>query len=154
MECLLRVWEVGKRFLSGQNQDIKTGSCCSKCIVTHQWITQIGPVSVYSTVTWCSVKPMIHGPICRIRHVGYDKICGCLIVYHPLKHHATPSDNVVRKIGRVQFSSDSNQLCRMGKPIKWQVFVHVVMFMFLCVCPRADMFPHARCKYGLTRVEN
>ena len=42
------------------------------------------------------VKPMIHGPICRIRHVGYDKICGCLIVYHPIKHHATPSDNVVR----------------------------------------------------------
>ena len=60
-------------------------------------------------------------------------------MYHPLKHHATPSDNVVRKIGRVQFSSDSNQLCRMGKPIKWQVFVHVVMFLFLCVCPRADI---------------
>ena len=79
-----------------------------------------------------SFKPMIHGPICRIRHVGYDKIWGCLIVYHPLKHHATPSDNVVRKIGRVQFSSDSNQLCRMDKPIKWQVFVHVVMFM-VCV---------------------
>ena len=78
------------------------------------------------------LKPMIHGPICRIRHVGYDKIWGCLIVYHPLKHHATPSDNVVRKIGRVQFSSDSNQLCRMDKPIKWQVSVHVVMFMF-CV---------------------
>ena len=34
-----------------------------------------------------NVKPMIHGPICRIRHVGYDKICGCLIVYHPLRHH-------------------------------------------------------------------
>ena len=82
---------------------------------------------------------MIHCPICRIRHVGYDKICGCLIVYHHLKHHPTPSDNVVGKIGRVQFSSDSNQLCRMGKPIKWQVFVHVVMFMFLCVCPCADI---------------
>ena len=82
---------------------------------------------------------MIPGPICRIRHVGYDKICRCLIVYHPLKHHATPSNNVVGKIGRVQFSSDSNKICRMGKPIKWQVFVHVVMFMFLCVCPRADI---------------
>ena len=78
------------------------------------------------------LKPMIHGPICSIRHVGYDKIWGCLIVYHPLKHHATTSDNVVRKIGSVQFSSDSNQLCRMDKPIKWQVFVHVVMFM-ICV---------------------
>ena len=21
---------------------------------------------------------MIHGPICSIRHVGYNKICGCL----------------------------------------------------------------------------
>ena len=40
---------------------------------------------------------MIHGPICRIRHVGYDKICGCLIVYHPIKDHVTPSDNVVRE---------------------------------------------------------
>ena len=45
-----------------------------------------------------------------------------LIVYHPLKHRATPSVNVVGNIG-------------------WQVlnFVHVVMFMFLCVCPRADI---------------
>ena len=64
------------------------------------------------------LKPMIHGPICRIRHVWYDKICGCLIVYRPLKHHPTPFDNVVGKIGRVQFSSDSIQLCRIGKPIK------------------------------------
>ena len=32
-----------------------------------------------------SVKPMIYGPTCRKRHVGYDKVCGCLIVYYPLK---------------------------------------------------------------------
>ena len=29
---------------------------------------------------------MIHGLICRIRHVGYVKIYGCLIVHHPLKY--------------------------------------------------------------------
>ena len=23
----------------------------------------------------CKVKPMIHGPTCRKRHIGYDKIC-------------------------------------------------------------------------------
>ena len=84
---------------------------------------------------------MIHGPRCRIRHVGYDKICGCLIVYHLLRHHTTPSDNVVGKIGRVQFSSDSIQLCRVGQPIKYQVIEHVVMFM--CVyMPDVKMASH------------
>ena len=45
-----------------------------------------------------SVKPMIHGPTCRKRHVGYDKICGCLIVYLPLKHHSTPSYTTNRTV--------------------------------------------------------
>ena len=42
------------------------------------------------TVPACSsgpIKPMIHGPTCRKRHVEYDKNWGCLIVYHHLKHH-------------------------------------------------------------------
>ena len=30
----------------------------------------------------------------------------------------TPSDNVVGKNGRVQFSSDSIQFCQMGQPVK------------------------------------
>ena len=41
---------------------------------------------------------MIHGPTCRKRHVGYDKLWGCLIVYHPLKHHSTPSYTTYRTV--------------------------------------------------------
>ena len=35
------------------------------------------------------------------------------------------------------------------------VFFTNIMFMFLCVCPCPDInISHAKCKYGLTRVEN
>ena len=44
------------------------------------------------------LKPMIHGSTCRKRHVEYEKIWGCLIVYHPLKHHSTPSYTTYRTV--------------------------------------------------------
>ena len=42
----------------------------------------------------------------------------------------TPSDNIVRKIGRVQFSADSVQFVKWVNQLKWHVLEHMVMFMF------------------------
>ena len=53
----------GRIYRSGQNQDIKMGSCVFQCDVPHQWIAQrqVGPVSVYCDWVGCHALSLPHG---------------------------------------------------------------------------------------------
>ena len=54
---------------SGLTQDIKMGSCVFQCDVRHEWIAQVGPVSVYCDGLGCHVLCLRHG-ISVWQHIG------------------------------------------------------------------------------------
>ena len=106
---------------------------------------------------------MIHGPICRIHHVGYDKVCGCLIVYHPLKHRQCCRKNrtcsIFIRLQPTLSNGQTNQIA--GICTRGYVYVFVCMSTCWYKCfhmPDVNMASHEwrteECKQYVGLYEN